>query len=716
MAIIAGVIGALVLAQFLKARGGRQTVHPVISEFQAANATGLRDEEGETADWIEVWNPSPETLALDRWALTDDFREPNKWRFPAVQLGPGEFLVVFATGKNRTNPAAALHTNFRLDPSGEYLALVEYQSDRAAHEFLPKYPRQIANFSFGLTGDTFDRIEPDNATDLRGATFLLSPSPGVPNSDALLGLVDDTRFSRQRGIYTNAFPLAITSKTPDAQVRFTVDGSTPSLTNGMVYTSPIEIGDTTVVRAAAFRLGYKPSNVDTHTFVFPQQVPRQTAAGFPTTWGVRNGSNVTADYEMDPEIVETAAGARDVVKGLQALPVVSLTLAPDDLFGAAAGLYAHPLEQGSSWERPGSFEWFQPEGSSETHLNCGVRIQGGWSRRPEESPKHSFRLLFRDEYAGPELKHQLFDAVGPARYRELILRAGCNNSWLHWSGVERRRGELLRDQWMRDTLRELEQPAARGSFVHLYLNGLYWGIYNLVERPDADFLAQRFGGVAADFDARNGANVLSGDTAVWEQLFALANAGVATPNAYAAVGRLLDLPAFIDFMAVHLYGGSADMDRASNWYAARPRRADGRYVFLMWDGERSLEEVTANSLGLDDDQCPTRLFQKLQENAVFRRTFADRVQQLASPGGLLSPERAAARYRQLADQVRAAMVCESARWGDYRRDVHPYREGPFELYTVEQHWEPEVTRLLEDYFPQRTSEFLKQLQAVGLAE
>jgi len=716
LAILGGAIGALILLQQLQTRGGRDGAFPVISEIQTANAGGLRDEDGESSDWIELWNPSTQVLDLGQWALTDDFRDLHKWRLPPVELGPREFLVVFASGRNRTNPAATLHTNFRLDPAGEYLAVVAAGSDRVVQEFLPRYPRQLADASFGLIPETFEQTNGRVRITPRDLAFFLRPSPGAPNADELLGLANAPRLSSPRGLRTNSFSLGITTDTFDAQIRYTLDGSIPSLVRGGAFARPLEIAATTVVRAAAFRPGYRPSDVDTHTYIFPERVLRQSGAGFPVTWGVRNGGDVIADYEVDPEIVGVAAGARRFLEGLRALPTVSLVLPPEDLFAPATGLYAHPLEQGPAWERRGSFEWLLPDGRSEAQVDCGVRIQGGWSRRPEESPKHSFRLVFRAEYGDAAFKHRLFDGPGPNTQHQLILRAGSNNSWLHWNGGERRRGDLLRDQWMRDTLRDLQQPAARGAFVHLYLNGLYWGLYNLVERPDAKFLAERFGGGAADYDARNGENVLSGETVVWDQLFALANAGLATPEAYSAIGRLLDVPAFIDFMLVHLYGGSADIDAASNWYAARPRRPDGRYVFLMWDGERSLEEINANALGLDADRSPTRLFQKLRENAAFRRAFAQRVKQLAAQGGVLSPEACARRYRRLADQVRPAMICESARWGDYRRDVHPYRDGPYELYTVEQHWEPEVRRLLEDYFPKRTPTFLTQLRAAGLAD
>lgn len=715
LGILAAAIGLLVLAQQLRALRGRTAVHPVISEIQTANAGGLRDEEGEAADWIEIWNPTDEPLDLGRWALTDDFRELHKWRFPSLALGPRQFLVVFASGKHRTNPAAALHTNFKLDPAGEYLAVVPIRSERVAQEFLPKYPKQVTGASFGLIPEVFARSggwQPVTAQEL---AFFLDPSPGAANEDELLGLVDDPRFSRARGLYGASIPLELSTTTYEAQLRYTTDGTVPGPTNGFHYTRAVTITNSTILRAAGFRSGFRPSDVDTHTFIFPDQVLRQTGAGHPPTWGVRNGGAVVSDYEMDPEITGTPGSAERIRAGLQSLPTVSLALPPEDLFAPAGGIYSHPLETGPAWERQGSFELFHPDGRAEVQANCGVRIQGGWSRRPEESPKHAFRLVFRAEYGDASLKHRLFAGVGPQTHHQLVLRAGSNNSWLHWNGVERRRGDLLRDQWMRDTLRDLGQVAARGTFVHLYLNGLYWGIYNLVERPDAWFLAERFGGTALDYDARNGESVISGDTVVWDQLFALANAGVADSETYAAVSRLLDIPAFIDFMLVHLYGGSADIDAASNWYAARPRRPDGRYVFLMWDGERSLEAPDANALGLDADQSPTRLFQKLRENAAFRRAFSERVGVQAAKGGALSPEACARRYRRLADFVRPAMICESARWGDYRRDVHPYREGPYELYTVETHWEPEVKRLLEEYFPQRTTRLMDQLRAAGLA-
>ena len=257
-------------------------------------------------------------------------------------------------------------------------------------------------------------------------------------------------------------------------------------------------------------------------------------------------------------------------------------------------------------------------------------------------------------------------------------------------------------------------PSARGTFVHLYLNGLYWGIYNLTERPDENFAAEHLGGKAKDIDARNSDKILSGDDVVWKELFKVANAGLHENAAYETAQRLLDVPTFIDFIILNLYGANGDWDRASNWYAARRRSADGKFVFFVWDGERTLEDVQANVLKFDDDFSPPRLFHKLIENDAFRRLFADHAQRHLNGDGVLTPKPAAERFQRWSALLDKAIVAESARWGDYRRDAHPYKTGPYELYTRDDHWRPEIQRLLKDYFPKRTAAFLKQLREAGL--
>jgi len=260
----------------------------------------------------------------------------------------------------------------------------------------------------------------------------------------------------------------------------------------------------------------------------------------------------------------------------------------------------------------------------------------------------------------------------------------------------------------------MKHPAARGQFVHLYLNGLYWGLYNMTERPNEDFAANHFGGEGKDYDARNADNVLEGDELAWKQMFTLANAGLQRDKEYQAIQELLDVPAFIDFIILNLYAANADWDRASNWYAARRRTPPGKYQFFTWDGERTLENVEANTIRFDDDQSPPRLFHKLRENPEFRMQFADHVQRHLSGNGALTPAKAAVRFKAWSDRLDPAIVAESARWGDYRRDAHQYKVGPYLLYTRDEHWRPEVERIVQQYFPRRAPVVIKEFRQEGL--
>ncbi len=523
------------------------------------------------------------------------------------------------------------------------------------------------------------------------------------------------KLDTERGLFTKPFAVTMSSAVAGTASYYTTNGSRPSPESGSLYTKPLEISRTTVLRSAGFKDGLRVTDIDTRTFIFPADVLRQNGAGFPATWGTNNNAPVPADYEMDPEVVNHSAYRDEMGLALSSLSTISIVMDTADLFGAARGIYANPRQNGADWERPTSIELIHPDGSKGFQIDCGIRIQGGWNRRPEESPKHAFRLVFRKKYGAGKLKHSLFEREGVTEFNELILRAGCNNTWLHWHPIEREHGEYIRDQWIRETQADLGHPAARGRFVHLYLNGLYWGVYNLTERPNEDFAADHFGGKPADYDARNAATILAGDDVAWKQLFSLANAGVTNAAAFRAISELLDVPAFIDYMLLNLYAANGDWDRHSNWYAARRRHPPGPFHFFAWDGERTIERIEDNILTFDDDESPARLFQKLRENTEFRLRFTERVRRHLAGDGALTPVLAAGRYQKLAERLDAAIVAESARWGDYRRDTHPYKVGPYALYTRDEHWRPEVQRLLKSYFPKRTAAVMQQFRDAGLS-
>lgn len=712
LVLAVGATACLALALPARRAAGPSS-HVFITELAAANLAGIADEDGDHVNWIELTNFGEEPATLANWYLTDHFRKPTRWRFPDISLAPAQRIIVFASGKDRRNPARPLHTNFKLNDRGEYLALVKPDGQTVAHEFLPKYPRQRGGVSFGLREGL--GLGAAHAVVPAGAyTYFAQPTPGMTNTGEVHGLIADVKASTAGAVSDSPVTITLATRTPGARILYTTNGSLPSETNGFVYRNPVRIATTTGLRAAAFRTGFAPTEILTRTFVFPEQVAQQTGAGLPKFWGFTNGQPVAAFYAMDRRITGSPEYQKDLVKGLRALPSLSIITDLNNLFDPELGIYANPMATGRSWERAASAELIFPDGRPGFQIHCGLRVQGGWNRRPEECPKHSLRLLFKKQYGAAHLDFPLFGPEGVHQFETIILRGGCNNSWLHWSGEERQRGDYLRDQWMRETFAAMGQPSARGQFVHLYLNGLYWGLYNLAERPSAPFLAGIQGGSSSDYDLRNSDKVLRGDTNTWDRLFAIVNAGVTNAATWQQVTNLLDVTNFADYMLVNYYGANADWDRASNWYAGRRRDPPGRYQFFVWDGERTLEQVTDDRMDFDDDQSPSRLFQKLKENQEFRALFAERIRRHCHGAGALTPPRAADRFRKLADNLDLAIVAESARWGSYRNDFHRYKEGPYERYTRNEHWRPEIQRLLNVYFPQRTEAFLRILERRGL--
>ncbi len=144
---------------------------PVITEFLAANDSLLADEDGEFSDWIEIHNPGTESISLARYYLTDEATDLRKWMLPAIDLEPGGYLVVFASGKNRASLAGPVHTNFRLSAEGGYLALVAPDVASVVSAFGPVYPPQFEDESFGL----------DPAGSAPAWSYFATPTPGAAN-------------------------------------------------------------------------------------------------------------------------------------------------------------------------------------------------------------------------------------------------------------------------------------------------------------------------------------------------------------------------------------------------------------------------------------------------------------------------------------------------------------------------------------------------------
>ncbi|HWB03485.1 MAG TPA: CotH kinase family protein [Verrucomicrobiales bacterium] len=523
--------------------------------------------------------------------------------------------------------------------------------------------------------------------------FMLTLTPGADNAPGYDGFVADTRLVPRRGIYSSPQSVTITTTTPDAIIRYTTDGSEPTETTGTLYTGPAPVNATTTLRAIAFKEGMVSTNIDTHTYLFPSQVSAQTntPAGFDPSW---------TDYEVDPNVSVTEAQ-------LTSLPSVSLVTARSNLFGAN-GIYTNSGSRGDFWERAASIEFMVPgdntTGEQGFQVDCGLKIAGDSSRGHAFTPKHHFLVSFKSAFGPSKLHFPLFPDTSENDFDILELRACSTDSWPVQNGYvhqgeirwETRRATYLRDQVMRDTMRDLGQPTSHGRYVHLYVDGLYWGLYNLCERLGDGWASEHLGGSKDDYDViKDYAEVEDGSLTAWNQLMAEvaslpANDTAANTMYQRVMGNnpdgsrntalpiLLDAANLIDYMAAHIYAGAEDWPNHNYWSSRRRDDQSAGWRFHAWDQEISDISLTRTLCifgprfeEVNGANSPAIVYDRLRRSPQFRARFQRRLEALMFGGGPLTASACAARWNKRQAEIDQAIVAESARWGDVRKEP-PY--------------------------------------------
>jgi len=927
---------------------------PYISEFQADNADTIADEDGSTSDWIEIYNPDATAVNLAGMALTDDPALPQKWIFPSVSIPARDRLLVWASVKNRTSPAAPLHTNFDLAAAGEYLALTAADGTTKLSEF-NTYPPQPPDRSYGSTNEVtitetalangapcrwlvpsaniagwqntafndaawtagttgigYDRnltsvdynpyigaggnveaqmfnirgscyirvpfhfdgaaadvtslllrmrfddgfvaflngsqLNPPSQTQSNGpaalplafnsvatgarsdslavtfTTFDLTsqksrlnsganvlaihalnqatnssdllitpeieitrvdssgptltgyfaiPTPGAAGTAPPVdGFVDEVEFSSKRGLYTTPQTVTLTCATPGAQIRYTTNGSKPAAATGTVYTTPLTISTSTVLRVSAFLPGWEPARVKTHTYVFGESAKNQpvTPAGYPTTWGNELDGNlqptavvVPADYRMDPGITGHATYGPLIVPAITTtLPVVCLTGSISDFFDFTSGIYCN-ARMTFGVEIPGSMEYFDPHSTENWQEDLGIRMHGGDA--PYEHPKKPFRVYFRKIYGEGRLRHSLFPGSPVDSFDKLQFRPLGHDGWAvpFGSGNEdlARHAMYCRDRFLRQTEMDMGRLAHRGKYVHLFINGLYWGFYDLHEVQSMEYWADHKGGLEEEWDVLEHSNtsnplfdVVDGSSTAMNAALALirpaANAG--NPATFNALAQYLDYQEFIDNCIVQMWGGQNDwmgpvfrgtpgvnLTDASrffnkNWQAAiRSRGPDpGRLFWQTWDAEISMgnsltslvpvmrvTDFNHTLIGTPASEIPRVAgtpgpagefwYALRKHNPVFRMMVADRLQKHFFNDGAMTVPNNLARLLSFRTLLDLPVVAESARWGDVNTG-----DPLVVTFNRDDHWRSEMNWMRDTYIPSRNNTMLTQMGAIGM--
>lgn len=570
----------------------------------------------------------------------------------------------------------------------------------------------------------------------------------------------DLVFSHKSGFYNSNFTLKISTTKEGMQLLYTIDGSEPSTSSSAksendtvsILVNPnLNIGrgktPAFIVRAVLKNGDSLYSKSETRTFLFLDKVKNQHYPG--GAWPGKDINNQMLDYSMASDIATTAPYSFQLIDALKQIPTISVVSDLKNLFDSKSGIYVNSQYKGIEWERPCSVELINPNGQTGFQINAGLRIRGGNSAKNKNNPKHGFRLFFREVYGAGKLKFPLFDDEGSDEYDCIDLRCEQNYSW-SMDGSDH--NTMVKDIFCRDLQREMGQPYKRGRQYHLYLNGMYWGIYQSDERAEASFAASYLGGEKEDYDIvkvntqpwpyYNEAT--DGNLDAWDKLWKLCQKGFQkNENYFSLEGKnakgvfnnsgevLVDIDNLIDYMLVIFYSGNFDApvsgwhnnDMPNNFYAIYNRKNKSQgFKFLVHDSEHSMfVESVYGFKGLYENRVnlgstgkmkitnmqsfnPQWLHYKLTSNAEYRQRFANRAY-LYLENGILSPEKAKTLFQTKVEEIETAIIAESARWGDAQAN---------KSLTKTDDWLPEINKMYNDFFPARTAIVIKQLNEAGL--
>ncbi|KAA3618385.1 MAG: T9SS C-terminal target domain-containing protein [Calditrichaeota bacterium] len=560
-------------------------------------------------------------------------------------------------------------------------------------------------------------------------------------------------LSHERGFYTQAFNLNIAADFENATVNYTLDGSDPLFSaTAKSAPAPLQIwidpensvgrGDTpgVVFRAVGMKNNLQHTAVITHSYLFVEKVKTQGHPGGEWPDSGINGQYLR--YEVSSEVANDNRYADLIDDALLDIPSISLVTDLKHLFDSDSGIYVNAVYHGRDWERPVSVELLNPDKSDGFHIDAGMRIRGGWSRH-DEYPKHAFRLFFRVEYGEEELVYPLFENEGVDRFRKMDLRASQNYAWSNGNIYE---NVMNRDVFSRDLQREMGQPYTRSRYYHLYVNGLYWGLFQTQERSEANFAESYFGGKSSEYDVVKvdiGDNfnlydieATDGNLDAWREVWDALNSGFVTyPDYFRIQGlkpdgtrdpsgrKLIDIDNLIDYMLTIFYGGNFDAPvskfsgerNPNNFYAIFNREANDGFIFLNHDAEHTLlVDRISPGAGIDEDRVnielrsttfnkfhPQYLHAKLTENSEYRQRFADRIYCHMFNDGAMTAENVAKLFLHRANEIDLAIIAESARWGDLLRSKNNA-------------WQPAIDLIVNDYFPRRGEIVMQQFQEAGL--
>lgn len=491
----------------------------IINEIAAAAS-------GETPDWIEVYNGGSAAVDLSGWGLSDNAARPRKWQFPAgTVLQPGQYAAVFCDGSNQVS-GGKIFTNFSLAAEGGYSVTLSHGDGAIVDRVY--VPQQYEDVTYGRV---------DGRT---GLYFFTLSTPLAKNDGvAYLGKASAPEYSVYGGLYKTGDVLTVELKAQDgAQIFYTLDSSDPTQAS-QLYTGPITVSSTTVLRTRVYANGYLESFTDTQSYLYD----------------VNNGNGVF---------------------------VISLVSDPVGLISEQSGILVkgpnaaaeHPYKGANfwqDWEREAHVEVFGGDGETMLSQNCGIKLHGQYSRAEKQQ---AFKIIARTKYGANRFPIELFSARDYTEYQSFVLRS---------SGQDTDKTRM-RDSVLCALAEGTSVLYQETEICVLYLDGQYWGQYNIRERINPECICQ-FEGWEGDEDivdvVKANTNTMHGSNETFAALLeAVKKADPTADGFYETLGQHIDIRNYMEYMAVQIFTGNTDTLNVKRY---RNGSADGKWRWVLFD-------------------------------------------------------------------------------------------------------------------------------------
>jgi hypothetical protein len=573
--------------------------HILINEIAYSNKQILKDFEDDSPDWFELYNPSDSPIDITDYMVIDDKAKDEYWIFPSYTMEPGELLLVFASGKD-TMVNNEFHTSFKLGNMKETLFLLNNSGeivDSIAPECVPAGNHSLSRI-------------PDGSPDL----FAAVSSPRNTNNNAMVisvNFIPDTlMISHKSGFYTQPISITLANNHPENTIVYTLDAEVPD-EEAETYTGQLYLEDLTPEQNRFANI--PETQIEPGNKIYKGNILRAVVYSN----GCPASNEITSSFFIN-----------ESMKGRYKVPVVSLITERDNLFDKKTGIYVHGKyrnfdQHGAKWERETHIEIFDSNGVQIIDQDGGMRIHGRGSRRSEQK---SLRLYADAEYGREFFDYPLFRQKPEIeRYKVILMRTTGGT-----------RGPLLREELCNALVKDMNIDYNAGETAILFINGEYWGIYNLMERQNEEYIGVNYDvqDPQADIIAYDRDVVVEeGDIADYDNLISFIEASDPTDDGfYTEISKRIDIDAMIDYYIAEFYIANTDWPFSNvELWKLKSDTAKWRYFFfdsdasLMWINDDHLTEYN-NSIPdyqRHPDFC-TFILKSLLDNNEIRNLFFQR--------------------------------------------------------------------------------------------